>query len=153
MQYLLEEANANMDDVDNDGKSAWDLLLWHFDGQTIWVLLIEYFKEVARRLRSFERGDRRLSTAGSRASQSPPSRAHGPPVADARARGAGGYTAAGAAPAVPRSPPHLLEIALPAHLSAAWCAAGPDPQRRGTHYHRGGETFDFQVVFKIAIYQ
>jgi hypothetical protein len=28
---------------------------------------------------------------------------------------------------------------LPAHLCAAWCAAGPDPRLGGTHRRRGGE--------------
>jgi hypothetical protein len=31
MQYLLEEAGANMDDVNNDGASVWDLLLENFE--------------------------------------------------------------------------------------------------------------------------
>jgi hypothetical protein len=32
-QYLLEEASANMDDVDNAGQTVWDMLTVHFEGE------------------------------------------------------------------------------------------------------------------------
>jgi hypothetical protein len=31
MQYLLEKADANMDDVNNDGETVWDLLTLHLE--------------------------------------------------------------------------------------------------------------------------
>jgi hypothetical protein len=69
----------------------------------------------------------------------PPSRASRPPVARARARGAGGGTAAGAAPGLPCSPSrlNLPGLALSSCLSFAWCAAGPHLHIRGARHHRG----------------
>jgi hypothetical protein len=32
VQYLLEEAGAAMDDVNNQGETVWDLLIWHLEG-------------------------------------------------------------------------------------------------------------------------
>jgi hypothetical protein len=34
MQYLLEEAGVNIDDVNNDGETAWDLLIEHLQDTT-----------------------------------------------------------------------------------------------------------------------
>jgi hypothetical protein len=131
MRYL--PGGANIEDVNNDGNTVWDLL-------------IEYLDEVPDDDSDSDADDRDVEMdlmalisllrvmvlcAG------PPSRAGGPTVAQARACGAGGGTTAGAAPGVPRSPPRLLGLALPAQLSAAWCAAGSDIWHRGARHHRG----------------
>jgi hypothetical protein len=76
MQYLLEEAGANIDQVDDIGKNVWDFLIMHFE-------------RVARDDDNEVEGDPAALTALLRVMVlAPPRRAGGPPVARARARGA-----------------------------------------------------------------